>query len=225
MSKFEDKLFELKIRKSKQILMDEIERQRSKIAIVWTTGRDSTCLLYLMRDIYGKVPIPVLFPDTGFHFKETYEFRDKIAKVLELHLINVRPTKSCDEVKPDRELCCHILRVEPVLRVMKERKFKALVLPLRWSAPKTFMERHISKTSIDKIPLDFSTIEPIAHWTKKDVLRFTEERKIPLNSLYTKGYQSVFCKICKFHLPEEKEIYSTKDTKKIVKRLENLGYF
>ena len=224
MSKFEDKLFELKIRKSKQIFVGEIERQRSKIAVVWTTGRDSMCLLYLMKDIYGKVPIPVLFPDTGFHFKETYEFRDKIAKVFELKMINVRPTKSYDEVKDDRE-CCYMLMVEPVLRAMEEQKFKALVSPLRWSAPRTFTEGHISETSINEIPLSFRTIEPIAHWTKKDVLRFIEERKIPLNSLYTRGYQSIFCKICKFHPLEEKEIYSTNDTEKIVKRLESLGYF
>ena len=224
MSNFEDKLFELKIQKSKQILMGEIEKQRSKTAVVWTTGRDSTCLLYLMKDIYGEVPIPVLFPDTGFHFKETYEFRDKIAKLFELSLINVRPTKSYDEVKDARE-CCYMLRVEPVLRAMEEQKFKVLVSPLRWSAPRAFTEGHISETSIDRIPLSFRTIEPIAHWTKKDVLRFTEERKIPLNSLYTRGCQSVFCKICKFHPLEEKEIYSTKDTEKIVKRLESLGYF
>ena len=225
MSKFEDKLFELKIQKSKQILIGEIKRHRSKIAVVWTTGRDSTCLLYLMKDIYGEVPIPVLFPDTGFHFKETYGFRDKIAKLFELSLINVRPTKSYDEMRGDRELCCYMLKVEPVLRAMEKQKFKALISPLRWSAPRTFTEGHIPETSIDKMPLPFRTIKPIAHWTKKDALRFTEERKIPLNSLYTRGYQSVFCKICKFHPLEEKEIYNVKDTEKILKRLQSLGYF
>ena len=140
MSKHEDKLFDLKVQKSKQILMREIERQRSMIAVVWTTGRDSTSLLYLIKDIYGKIPIPVLFPDTGFHFKETYNFRDKIGKALELSLINVRSAKSYDKVMDDRELCCYLLRVKPVLRVIEEQKFKALVSPLRWSTPRTFME-------------------------------------------------------------------------------------
>jgi len=225
MPKFEHNLFMLKVQKSKQILMGEIERHRSKIAVMWTTGRDSTCLLYLMKDIYGKVPISVLFPDTTFHFKETYEYRDKIAKVLKLHLINIRPTKAYDEVKDNKELCCYMLKIEPVLHAMEKQKFKALVSPLRWSAPRTSMEGRIPETSIDKTPLPFRTIEPIAHWTKKDIMGFTEERKIPLNPLYTRGYQSVFCKICKFHSLEEKDDYNAKDAEKIIKRLESLGYF
>jgi len=69
------------------------------------------------------------------------------------------------------------------------------------------------------------TIEPIAHWTKKDILRFTEKKNIPLNPLYARGHQNILCEICQHHQPREKEIYSAKDAEKIVERLESLGYF
>src|SRR5450631_2470383 len=35
--------------------------------------------------------IPVLFLDTGYHFKQTYEYRDQIARDWNLNLINLLP--------------------------------------------------------------------------------------------------------------------------------------
>src|SRR5690242_7252461 len=38
--------------------------------------------------------IPVLFLETGYHFRETYEFRDRMAREWNLNLVNVAPTKT-----------------------------------------------------------------------------------------------------------------------------------
>src|SRR5215510_1970141 len=35
--------------------------------------------------------IPVLFLETGYHFAETYQFRDRIAREWNLNLVNVVP--------------------------------------------------------------------------------------------------------------------------------------
>src|SRR6516164_4865424 len=35
--------------------------------------------------------IPVLFLDTGYHFRETYDYRDRIAREWRLNLINLLP--------------------------------------------------------------------------------------------------------------------------------------
>src|SRR5438045_6064353 len=46
--------------------------------------------------------IPVLFLETGYHFAETYEFRDKIASEWGLTLLNVLPKKTVAEQESER---------------------------------------------------------------------------------------------------------------------------
>ena len=41
--------------------------------------------------------IPVLFLDTGYHFAETYAYRDRIAREWNLNLINLLPEKTVAE--------------------------------------------------------------------------------------------------------------------------------
>lgn len=221
----DEKLLQLKINKSKQILTNELKCRHSDVTVIWTTGRDSTCLLCLIKDTYGKVPFPILFPDTGFHYKETYEFRDKITKVFKLNLINVKPNKSQNKKREDFESCCYRLKVEPIIGAIKKEKLKALVSPLRWSAKESFIEGKISETSINKIDSHLRIIEPIAHWTEKDVLRFSKEKELPFNPLYATGIQNITCKTCQHQPLGKRDVQSLKDAEKIVERLESLGYF
>ena len=41
--------------------------------------------------------IPVLFLDTGYHFAETYAYRDDIARRLNLNLVNLKAAQSVAE--------------------------------------------------------------------------------------------------------------------------------
>jgi len=38
--------------------------------------------------------LPILFLDTGYHFQETYAYRDRIAQEWNLNLINLLPEKT-----------------------------------------------------------------------------------------------------------------------------------
>src|SRR6267143_3133915 len=54
--------------------------------------------------------VPVLFLDTGYHFPDTYEYRDRMTKEWSLNLINVLPAKTA----PEQESAFGILyRSEP----------------------------------------------------------------------------------------------------------------
>src|SRR5437899_138169 len=49
-------------------------------------------VLHILRE---RIPwIPVLFLETGYHFAETYEYRDRMAKEWSLNLVNVTPKKT-----------------------------------------------------------------------------------------------------------------------------------
>src|SRR5208282_1101054 len=70
--------------------------------------------------------IPVLFLDTGYHFAETYTYRDRIAREWGLNLINLLPAKTVAEQEaefgllhqtaPDR--CCGLRKVEPLFKAV-----------------------------------------------------------------------------------------------------------
>src|SRR3954470_16963972 len=68
--------------------------------------------------------IPVLFLDTGYHFKETYEYRDRIAREWNLNLVNLIPEQTVAQqesqfgilyqTSPDQ--CCKMRKVEPLFK-------------------------------------------------------------------------------------------------------------
>ena len=54
-------------------IIREAYSQFRNVAILWSIGKDSTCLLWLVRKaFFGKIPFPVLHIDTTHKFKEIY---------------------------------------------------------------------------------------------------------------------------------------------------------
>jgi len=70
--------------------------------------------------------IPILFLDTGYHFQETYAYRDQIAREWNLNLINLLPEKTVAEQEAERGLlyqsapdqCCKLRKVEPLFKAV-----------------------------------------------------------------------------------------------------------
>jgi len=104
-------------------------------AVLWSTGKDSTTLLSLVREALYEIPFPVIFIDTSFQFKETYEFRDRIAREWNLNLIICRNKEAIDRgISPfyyDKFTCCHQLKTEALKKLVQEYKFDALLLSIR----------------------------------------------------------------------------------------------
>jgi len=72
--------------------------------------------------------IPILFLDTGYHFAETYAYRDRIAREWGLNLTTLLPEKTVAEQEaehgllyqsaPDR--CCGLRKVEPLFKAVAQ---------------------------------------------------------------------------------------------------------
>ncbi len=71
-------------------LIREIFRDHSEPACV-TCSFQTDCMAILDLLIQQKPDIPVLFLDTGYHFAETYAYRDQMARDLKLNLVNLLP--------------------------------------------------------------------------------------------------------------------------------------
>src|SRR5881296_3763798 len=56
---------------------------------------EDMAVLHLLRK---RIPdVPVLFLDTGYHFPQTYEYRDRLAREWSLNLVNVLPVQTVAE--------------------------------------------------------------------------------------------------------------------------------
>jgi phosphoadenosine phosphosulfate reductase len=157
-------------------------------------------VLSLVRE---KAPdIPVLFLETGYHFAETYQYRDEMTARYGLNLVNVIPKQTVAEQEsefgilyqtaPDR--CCKLRKVEPLFSSLEA--YDAWFTGLRrvQSPTRANLAVHdlFPLPSGKKIP----KISPLAAWTDKDVWTFAKEREIPLLPLYQKGYTSIGCEPC-----------------------------
>ena len=62
-------------------IIREAYKQFKNVAVLWSMGKDSSCLLWLIRKaFYGKIPFPVVHIDTGYKFPEMIQWRDDYAK-------------------------------------------------------------------------------------------------------------------------------------------------
>jgi len=84
------------------------------MAMATSFGAESAVLLHLVTQIDPH--IPVLFTNTGFHFKETLEHRDKLVQRLKLNLRELKPEVSTEEFlakngklyERDPDACCAV---------------------------------------------------------------------------------------------------------------------
>jgi phosphoadenosine phosphosulfate reductase len=161
---------------------------------------EDVLLLHLARGL--RPNIPVLFLDTGYHFAETYAYRDRIANDWKLNLINLLPTRSVAEQEeehgllhqtaPDR--CCGLRKVEPLFAAVAS--YKVWLTGLR-------REQARSRAALEEIA-DFTLptgetvrkLSPFADWTTKEVWKSCAHYEIPLLSLYELGYSSIGCEPC-----------------------------
>ncbi len=86
---------------------------------------EDMAVLHLLRK---RIPdVPVLFLDTGYHFPQTYEYRDRLAKEWSLNLVNVLPAETVAQqesafgilYRSDPTRCCQLRKVEPLLSALE----------------------------------------------------------------------------------------------------------
>ncbi len=146
--------------------------------------------------------IPILFLDTGYHFAETYAYRDRIACDWGLNLINLLPEKTVAEQEaehgllyqsaPDR--CCGLRKVELLFRAVAQYRVWLTGLRRAQARSRTALEER----AMFALPGGKQVLKlaPLAEWTTRDVWYACEELQIPLMPLYERGYTSIGCEPC-----------------------------
>jgi phosphoadenosine phosphosulfate reductase len=173
---------------------------REDVCVTSSFQAEDMVVVHLVREAIGDVP--VIFLDTGYHFSETYVYRDRLAQEWNLNLVNVLPALTVAEQEsqfgilnqtaPDR--CCGMRKVGPLFASLEPYRL--------WF---TGLRREQAKTRANLQPVDAFTlptgkqlqkISPLADWTTRDVWQYAEQYDIPLLPLYDKGYTSIGCEPC-----------------------------
>lgn len=146
--------------------------------------------------------LPVLFLDTGYHFSETYEYRDRIAREWNVRIVNLLPQTTVAEqeaqhgllyqTSPDR--CCAARKVEPLFRAVAQ--YKVWITGLRREQAKTRATLEESAEFTLPSGQQVLKLSPLAHFTTADVWHACEALQIPLLPLYARGYSSIGCEPC-----------------------------
>src|SRR5260370_16826644 len=72
--------------------------ENARVCLTSSFQAEDMAVLHILRKRISDVP--VLFLDTGYHFAQTYEYRDTMAKDWSLQPINLLPKQTVQEQKP-----------------------------------------------------------------------------------------------------------------------------
>jgi phosphoadenosine phosphosulfate reductase len=146
--------------------------------------------------------IPILFLDTGYHFAETYSYRDQIARDWHLNLINLLPKKTVAEQELEHGLlyqsapdqCCKLRKVEPLFKAVAE--YRVWLTGLRREQAKS--RAALEESALFTLPGGKQVLKLalLAEWTTRDVWYACEQLSIPRLPLYERGYSSIGCEPC-----------------------------
>lgn len=146
--------------------------------------------------------IPVLFLDTGYHFKETYEYRDRIAGDWNLNMVNLLPAKTVAEQEAQHGLlyqtapdqCCKLRKVEPLFNAVAG--YRVWITGMRREQAKT--RAALEERAMFTLPGGKQVLKlaPLAAWTTRGIWYACEQLGIPRLSLYDQGYASIGCEPC-----------------------------
>jgi len=146
--------------------------------------------------------IPVLFLDTGYHFAETYAYRDRMAREWNLNVQNLTATQTVAEQeaafgilnRTDPARCCHLRKVEPLFAALE--KFDLWFTGLRREQSPTRKNLQIIENHELPSGKVLLKVSPLAAWTWGQVWEHTAREKIVHLPLYDAGYKSIGCEPC-----------------------------
>ena len=187
-------------------ILREAYNRVNPLAMLWSIGKDSTALLWMVRKaFYGRVPFPLVLLDTGMELDEVYQFRDWLTKEWDLPVLNEMcpPEEEMDPTLPPATRAA-MRKTEGLRSLLLREKYRGIIAGIRRDEQSMrAKERVFSPRTLDGAwdfkdqPAEFwdqyktefpdgchVRIHPILHWTELDIWRYTKRENIPCVPLY-----------------------------------------
>jgi len=174
--------------------------ESARVCLTSSFQAEDMAVLHLLRQ---RIPdVPVLFLDTGYHFSQTYEYRDRMAKEWSLHLVNVLPKQTVPEqesafgilYQSDPTRCCQLRKVEPLLGALEP--FDVWFTGLRREQSPT--RKNLKKVELHRLPTGKTLwkVSLLADWNWERVWNYVNANGISHLPQYDEGYLSIGCQPC-----------------------------
>jgi phosphoadenosine phosphosulfate reductase len=189
-------------RRTAEEILDSVltQGQDARACFTCSFQAEDVAVLHLLR---SRLPnIPVLFLETGYHFEETYEFRDTLTRDWNLNLVNVLPKQTVHQqeselgilYRDDPTKCCQLRKVEPLMAALEP--FEIWFTGLRREQSPT--RKNLHKIEQHRLPTGKTLLKvsPLADWTWAQVWNYTGQHRLSYLPQYDQGYASIGCQPC-----------------------------
>jgi len=187
-------------------IVREAYKHCQPMATLWSMGKDSTVLLWLVRQaFFGRIPFPVLLLDTGNELDEVYAFRDELVKAWQIpyETVYCPPLAETDPSLPPKARAA-ARKTLGLKRAIAEAGYKGILLGIRrdeqairgkerYFSPRDAEGNWLFKQQPPEFWGYYNThvpngghvrIHPLLSWTEIDIWRFIERTAIPVVPLY-----------------------------------------
>ncbi len=228
----------------------EVAAQFERPVLLYSVGKDSSVLLRLAQKAFypGRIPFPLLHVDTGFKFKEMYEFRDSYTKQIGAELIVKRNEAAIAEGTNPYDLgtqrCCALLKTEGLLNALREGEYDAAIGGARRDEEKSrakervfsFRDRfgqwdpknqrpelwNIYNGRINKG--ESIRVFPLSNWTETDIWHYIHLENIPIVPLYfAKKRKMIERRGLLIPVEDPKAVQEGEEVKEVMCRFRTLG--
>ena len=191
-------------------ILREVVAEFTNPVMLYSVGKDSSVMLHLARKAFypSRIPFPLLHVDTGYKFKEMYEFRDSFTKEIGAKLIVHRNEEAIKKgfhpAKNGIAKCCGALKTQALLDALSKYSFNAGIGGARRDEEKSRAKERVFSFrdsfgqwnpksqkpelwNIFNAEIDENEsvrIFPLSSWTESDIWNYIKHEKIKITPLY-----------------------------------------
>ncbi len=191
-------------------IMREVVAEFERPVMLYSIGKDSSCLLRLAQKAFypGPIPFPLLHIDTTYKFREMIEFRDQYTASIGARLIVHTNTEAiADGTQPflvGTQRCCGLLKTKALLDALEAGNFDAAFGGARRDEERSRAKERIFSLRDPKGQWDPKNqrpelwsllngrirtgesvrVFPLSNWTELDVWNYINVENIPIVPLY-----------------------------------------
>ncbi len=189
-------------------IIREVVAEFERPVMLYSVGKDSSCMVRLAQKAFypGKISFPLLHVDTGYKFREMYEFRDRFAKEIGAELLVYRHEKAgvISPFEIGTQACCALLKTRALLDALSKYGFDAAFGGARREEEKSRAKERVFSFRDAQGQWDPRNqrpelwnlynarvnkgesirVFPLSNWTELDVWQYIHLERIPVVPMY-----------------------------------------
>ncbi|MDP2643522.1 MAG: phosphoadenylyl-sulfate reductase [Desulfobacterales bacterium] len=183
--------FKEKVDRSKELIRQAYDTYGDSMVVANSLGKDSVAVWDLAKKVEPRIRGFIV--TTRFKPPETIQFmNEEVSLYPELRVFRNDTQIPRELYLSHPDLCCDVLKVEPVRRAIQEMNVACWVTGLRCTEGRT----RADFKEVEERDKGLIKLNPILIWTEREVWQYLALNGVRVNPLYAQGYRSLGCAPC-----------------------------